>query len=267
MCVCGGAGGVGKTTTSAAVALGMAARGARVAVVTIDPARRLANALGLQELENEPRRVDPSRLRLRRRAVLRRAVGDDARPQAHVRRADRAGRRRPRPGGRDQAQPRLPAAVDGGLGLAGVHRRRQALRARGSRQLRSAGARHPAVAQRAGLPRGAGAADVVSGGSRAAHARAPDRPGDAGARPRRLAAAGRAAPRDRRRPAVGPVDVLRAARRHDRGVQRPRRPGGADAARPDDHVPAGDRRPRSGDRRGDLVPAHARRPAACRSAA
>jgi anion-transporting ArsA/GET3 family ATPase len=63
VCICGGAGGVGKTTTSAAVALGMAARGARVAVVTIDPARRLANALGLQELENEPRRVDPARLR------------------------------------------------------------------------------------------------------------------------------------------------------------------------------------------------------------
>jgi anion-transporting ArsA/GET3 family ATPase len=62
VCICAGAGGVGKTTTSAAVALGMAARGARVAVVTIDPARRLANALGLQELENEPRRVDPSRL-------------------------------------------------------------------------------------------------------------------------------------------------------------------------------------------------------------
>ena len=57
VCVCAGAGGVGKTTTSAAVALGMAARGARVAVVTIDPARRLANALGLQALENEPRRV------------------------------------------------------------------------------------------------------------------------------------------------------------------------------------------------------------------
>jgi anion-transporting ArsA/GET3 family ATPase len=62
VCVCAGAGGVGKTTTSAAIALGMAARGARVAVVTIDPARRLASALGLQELENEPRRVDPSRL-------------------------------------------------------------------------------------------------------------------------------------------------------------------------------------------------------------
>ena len=63
VCVCAGAGGVGKTTTSAAVALGMAARGARVAVVTIDPARRLANALGLHELDNEPTRVDPERLR------------------------------------------------------------------------------------------------------------------------------------------------------------------------------------------------------------
>jgi anion-transporting ArsA/GET3 family ATPase len=62
VCVCGGSGGVGKTTTSAAIALGMAAEGAKVAVVTIDPAKRLANALGLQELENEPRRVPPARL-------------------------------------------------------------------------------------------------------------------------------------------------------------------------------------------------------------
>jgi len=62
ICVCGGSGGVGKTTASAAIALGMAARGAKVAVVTIDPARRLANALGLEELENEPRRVKPARL-------------------------------------------------------------------------------------------------------------------------------------------------------------------------------------------------------------
>ena len=62
VCVCGGSGGVGKTTTSAAIALGMAARGAKVAVVTIDPARRLANALGLEELANEPRLVQPERL-------------------------------------------------------------------------------------------------------------------------------------------------------------------------------------------------------------
>jgi anion-transporting ArsA/GET3 family ATPase len=57
--ICAGSGGVGKTTTSAALAMGMAAGGLRVAVVTIDPAKRLANALGLQELGNEPRLVDP----------------------------------------------------------------------------------------------------------------------------------------------------------------------------------------------------------------
>ncbi|MDQ6776828.1 MAG: AAA family ATPase [Actinomycetota bacterium] len=63
ICVCCGSGGVGKTTTSAAIALGMAAQGAKVAVVTIDPAKRLANALGLEELGNEPRLVEPARLR------------------------------------------------------------------------------------------------------------------------------------------------------------------------------------------------------------
>ena len=47
VCVCAGSGGVGKTTVAAAVALGMAARGARVALVTIDPARRLAASLGI----------------------------------------------------------------------------------------------------------------------------------------------------------------------------------------------------------------------------
>ena len=60
--ICAGSGGVGKTTTAAAIAMGAAADGARVAVVTIDPARRLATSLGLEELGNEPRRVDPERL-------------------------------------------------------------------------------------------------------------------------------------------------------------------------------------------------------------
>ena len=50
ICICAGSGGVGKTTTSAAIALGMAARGKKVAVLTIDPAKRLANSLGLPEL-------------------------------------------------------------------------------------------------------------------------------------------------------------------------------------------------------------------------
>jgi anion-transporting ArsA/GET3 family ATPase len=57
--ICLGAGGVGKTTTSAALALGLAARGQKIAVVTIDPAKRLASALGLQELSGEPRRIAP----------------------------------------------------------------------------------------------------------------------------------------------------------------------------------------------------------------
>ncbi len=59
--ICAGSGGVGKTTTSAALAMGLAAEGRKVAVVTIDPARRLANSLGLAELDNHPRLVDPSR--------------------------------------------------------------------------------------------------------------------------------------------------------------------------------------------------------------
>jgi anion-transporting ArsA/GET3 family ATPase len=60
ICICAGSGGVGKTTTAASVAMGLAARGRRVAVVTIDPARRLAGSLGLEELGNEPRLVEPA---------------------------------------------------------------------------------------------------------------------------------------------------------------------------------------------------------------
>ena len=56
--ICAGSGGVGKTTTSAALAMGMAERGMKVAVVTIDPAKRLANALGMDELGNEPHLVE-----------------------------------------------------------------------------------------------------------------------------------------------------------------------------------------------------------------
>jgi anion-transporting ArsA/GET3 family ATPase len=59
--VCAGPGGVGKTTTAAALAMGMAEQGLKVAVVTIDPAKRLADSLGLEELGNEPRLVDPAR--------------------------------------------------------------------------------------------------------------------------------------------------------------------------------------------------------------
>ena len=56
--VCCGAGGVGKTTTAAALgAAGGRARPRTVVVLTIDPARRLAQSMGLTELDNTPRQV------------------------------------------------------------------------------------------------------------------------------------------------------------------------------------------------------------------
>jgi anion-transporting ArsA/GET3 family ATPase len=60
--VCVGSGGVGKTTTAATIALWGALTGRRAVVLTIDPARRLANSLGIAELGDEPRQVDPALL-------------------------------------------------------------------------------------------------------------------------------------------------------------------------------------------------------------
>ena len=55
--VCCGSGGVGKTTTSAALALRAAERGRKVVVLTIDPAKRLAQSMGIEQLDNTPRPV------------------------------------------------------------------------------------------------------------------------------------------------------------------------------------------------------------------
>jgi anion-transporting ArsA/GET3 family ATPase len=59
--VCLGSGGVGKTTTSAAIALRAAREGKRTLCLTIDPAKRLANSLGLSELRGEEQSIDTSR--------------------------------------------------------------------------------------------------------------------------------------------------------------------------------------------------------------
>ena len=56
-----GAGGVGKTTTAAALAVGAARRGKRVLCLTIDPAKRLAEALGLRTIETEAVQIDRAR--------------------------------------------------------------------------------------------------------------------------------------------------------------------------------------------------------------
>src|ERR1700758_559423 len=56
--VCCGSGGVGKTTTAAAIGLRAAERGRQVCVLTVDPARRLAQSMGLNSLDNTPRLVE-----------------------------------------------------------------------------------------------------------------------------------------------------------------------------------------------------------------
>lgn len=56
--ICVGAGGVGKTSMAAAMGVEAALRGKKVLVLTIDPAKRLANSLGLQEFGNEARQID-----------------------------------------------------------------------------------------------------------------------------------------------------------------------------------------------------------------
>jgi anion-transporting ArsA/GET3 family ATPase len=56
--VCCGSGGVGKTTTAAAIGLRAAERGRQVCVLTVDPARRLAQSMWLTSLDNTPRLVD-----------------------------------------------------------------------------------------------------------------------------------------------------------------------------------------------------------------
>ncbi|CAM5526619.1 anion-transporting ATPase [Streptomyces avidinii] len=56
--VCCGSGGVGKTTTAAALGVRAAERGRKVVVLTIDPARRLAQSMGIDSLDNTPRKVE-----------------------------------------------------------------------------------------------------------------------------------------------------------------------------------------------------------------
>ncbi|MEO8552994.1 MAG: ArsA-related P-loop ATPase, partial [Kofleriaceae bacterium] len=58
--VCVGSGGVGKTTTAATLGLAAARRGMKALVLTIDPAKRLANSLGLAELGHKVQEVDPA---------------------------------------------------------------------------------------------------------------------------------------------------------------------------------------------------------------
>ena len=173
--VCCGSGGVGKTTTSAALALRAAERGRKVVVLTIDPARRLAQSMGIEELDNTPRPVAGRRRGTAGGSPRR----DDARHEAHLRRGGARARpapRRPRRSWRTRSTSRCRARS---------RAPRSTWRWRSSASstptpsatgtLRPDRGRHPAVAVGAGLPRRPRAALELP--------RRPVHPAAAGARP------------------------------------------------------------------------------------
>ena len=159
--VCVGSGGVGKTTTAASLGLAGARAGRRTLVLTIDPAKRLANALGLSTLGHDVQAVPPEKVALGGAPVAGIARRDDARPEARLRRD----RRRATPRIRESqkrifGQPHLPAdLVDAGR-VARVRGDGQAVRDRGREEVRPHHPRHAADGERARLPRRAGAADL-----------------------------------------------------------------------------------------------------------
>ena len=211
--VCCGAGGVGKTTTAAALGLRAAERGRRVVVLTIDPARRLAQSMGLDELDNMPRPVagvDDAKGGSARR--------DDARHEADLRRG-RRGARDAREGRADPRQPLLPGALQLVRRHAGVHGDGEARpaagpgRGRGGR-LGPDRRRHPAEPVGAGLPRRA-----RSGSGRSSTA------GSSGCSPRPARAGGPGVPQGRVR------GGRRRGRRPHQGARRAGAAGRADVRR------------------------------------
>ena len=148
-----GTGGVGKTTVAAALALAAAREGKRALVMTIDPARRLADALGTGPLDHERAR-GPGRAAARAgRARRRQPVGAHARHQAHLRRAGRAARARPRCARADLRESDLPQSLRRARRQPRVLGDREAPAGVRRRALRSGRARHAARRPRARLPR------------------------------------------------------------------------------------------------------------------
>ena len=143
--ICTGSGGVGKTTIAAVLAMEAARRGRRAVVVTIDPARRLADALGLDGIGNTPKAIAgdwPGELH----AVMldTKSTFDDlvTRYSSDPAQAERI------------LDNRFYRNISGALsGHAGVHGDGEALRAARRLRLRPRGRRHAADPQRARLPR------------------------------------------------------------------------------------------------------------------
>ena len=260
VCICAGSGGVGKTTTSAAIAAGMAMRGQEGRGADDRPGQapgRLAGPAraGERGAPGRPRAVH----RGRRRSGRRRALGDDARPEGDLRRGRpqaRAGRGDARA---DPREPDLPAALERARGLAGIHGDGEAVRDLGRGPLRPAGPRHAAVTQRARLPRGAEAPDPVHRGPGAPRVHGPDRHRREGRRPRHLRDVLDPEADHGRRPAPGPGRVLPGDERDGERLPRAGATRERAARRLAEHVPGGLRPPGRADRRGRLLPPQAGR--------
>ena len=158
--ICCGSGGVGKTTTAAVLALEGARRGRNACVVTIDPAKRLADALGLEQLSDTPSEIDRDALgRAATPTPGRPPLRADARHEVDVRPARHAAT----PATTEQAErildnTLLPQRLRRARRHAGVHGDGEAARAARRRRLRPHRRRHAADAPRARLPRRARAA-------------------------------------------------------------------------------------------------------------
>ena len=259
ICICAGSGGVGKTTTSAAIAAGMAERGKKVCVLTIDPAKRLADSLGLEQLGNEAKRVDPA-------LFAKHGIEIEGELWAMMLDAkatfdELVSRHAPDEESRDRVlQNRIYQQISNALAGSQEYMAMEKLfELHSEGRVRSAGARHPAQPQRSGLPRRATAPHPVHRGPLAAGLHAADRDRRQGRRARRDRRALGAEADPRLRPARRSLRVLHRLQRHGR-----RLPGagqaGQRAARGSRHLLPGGLRPAGGaDLRGCLLPPQAGR--------
>ena len=160
-------------------------RGLKVCVLTIDPAKRLADSLGLEELGNEARQVDPALFEkqgVEMKGELWAMMLDAKATFDELIARQAPDEESPRPG---PEQPHLPADLERPRRLPGVHGDGEAVRAPHRRRLRPARPRHAADPQRARLPRRAETADPVHRGQIAARLHEADRLRREGRRPRR----------------------------------------------------------------------------------
>ncbi len=151
--VCVGAGGVGKTTTSASLALGLrvARSEGRGRHDRPGTATRVRSGPGGAAVGSAAHRAGA--VRRPGPGGRRRAVGDDARCEADLRRADHEPGARRRHARGNPRQRRVRGALDGGRRFARAQRDLQALRTQRGARLRRDRARHAAVTERAGLSR------------------------------------------------------------------------------------------------------------------